>query len=62
MKLTVEVGLKKNDGPVQDDTAVRDALDEAIEGIGSIFAVDAEHDEESEFEITSVEVLNPGVG
>lgn len=62
MKLTVEIGLKKVAGAVQDIDSVRDALDEAIEGIGSIFAQDNEHEEESEYEITSVEVFTAAAG
>lgn len=52
MKLTVEIGLKKIEGKAQDAEAIREALDEAIEGLSSIWVYD-----ESEYEITSVEVL-----
>jgi len=62
VNLTVEIGLKKTAGASQDIDAVRDALDEAIEGLGSIFAQDSEHENESEYEITSVEVFAPAAG
>lgn len=57
MKLTVEVTLAKRDGPKQDEDAVRDALDEAVTDIGSIYAQDGEHDDETEYEITKISVL-----
>ena len=57
MKLTVEVTLAKRDGPKQDEDAIRESLDEAVTDIGSIYPQDADHDDETEYEITAVRVL-----
>lgn len=58
MKFTVEVTLAKGEGSKQDPDAVREALDDAISDLGSIYAQDSDHDEETEYEITNVIVLS----
>lgn len=59
MKLIAVVTLAKRDGPKQDEDALREALDEAITDIGSVYAQDGDHDDETEYEITGVVVTAP---
>jgi hypothetical protein len=56
IEVLVRVKLKRSDGKRQDESAFIEALVEDIEGIGTIWANDDKHDEESGYEIESAAV------
>jgi hypothetical protein len=58
MKLTVTITLGKLEGPHQDLDDIREALDETIDGLGSIWVQTATN--ETEYEIQTVTVLDSG--
>jgi hypothetical protein len=56
MKYLCVLDVKKTEGANQDEEAIKQALEDAIDGIGSVFAQDDQHEDESEYEV-SVETL-----
>jgi hypothetical protein len=59
-EVLVRVKLKRSEGKRQDESAFVEALMEDIEGIGTIWAADDEHDEESGYDIESAGVHTCG--